>query len=209
MPAGETVRYACEVALRIQASAFVYLSTTGVYGRNELGENTEWVDEDSSVDIHDPGALVDGSIRATERITEVTAKTIGHVGLEVGEACRRLHHVRMRGLQVNVLELDEIWSFVGKKEKRVKPEDPPEVGDQYAFIGMDAMALGITDHPWSVAELMDAALQIAPEDAPRLPAREEAAPPPTEEALPVVDDRQLCLLRPRRAACPACWGARR
>jgi IS1 family transposase len=43
----------------------------------------------------------------------------------------------MRGLQVNVLELDEQWSFVGKKQKRVRP-DEPERGDCYVFVALDA-----------------------------------------------------------------------
>jgi len=30
---------------------------------------------------------------------------------------------RMRDLSCNRLEMDEIWRFVGKKEKHVKPED--------------------------------------------------------------------------------------
>lgn len=63
------------------------------------------------------------------------------------------------------------------------------------------MALDLTDHVWSVAELVDVAMQIAPEDAPRLPAHEDVAP--GGDAQPV-DDRQLSLLdwqpRPLRPA---------
>jgi hypothetical protein len=35
--------------------------------------------------------------------------------------------------------MDEIWTFVGKKEKRVRFDDNPElVGDQYVFVSMDS-----------------------------------------------------------------------
>ena len=44
----------------------------------------------------------------------------------------------MRFLQVNRLELDELWSYVGKKQRRMQPTDPADLGDQYVFIGIDA-----------------------------------------------------------------------
>jgi IS1 family transposase len=295
-------------------------------------------------------ALVKGvSIRATERLTDVARNTIGRINLDVGEGCRRLHNAMFRGLQVNVLEVDEIWAFIAKKQRRLTDRDPPERGDCYTFLGIDAnrkaiisfavgkrdslttadfitdlrdritnkpqistdgfapyveaikaafgedadyaqiikqygsldatderrysppkctsstkrpisgtpdpdristsyverqnltvrmqvrrftrltnafskrmrnhaaavalyvgwynfcrahetlrvtpaMALDVTDHVWSVAELIDAALAIAPEDAPRLPAH--ATPPPVPEGapLPEVDPRQMSLL---------------
>jgi hypothetical protein len=35
--------------------------------------------------------------------------------------------------------MDEIWAFVGKKEKRVRVDDNPELGgDQYVFVAMDS-----------------------------------------------------------------------
>ncbi len=84
-------------------------------------------------------SLVEGcSIRGTERLCGVNRETIGSLGLSVGEACRNLHDNLMTDLQVNVLEVDEIWSFIGKKQKRVKPTDDAEFGDQYTFIGLDA-----------------------------------------------------------------------
>ncbi|MGA9671120.1 MAG: hypothetical protein WBQ94_18060 [Terracidiphilus sp.] len=36
------------------------------------------------------------------------------------------------------LEMDEIWGFVGKKEKHVKPEDGSEVGSVWTFCAIDA-----------------------------------------------------------------------
>ncbi len=42
----------------------------------------------------------------------------------------------MVGLRVSRLELDELWAFVGKKQKRVIPKDIAVKGDQYTFVGL-------------------------------------------------------------------------
>jgi IS1 family transposase len=42
----------------------------------------------------------------------------------------------MRDLQVNDIQLDEQWSFVGKKKKRVTMADPEEFGDNYLYIAL-------------------------------------------------------------------------
>jgi IS1 family transposase len=42
----------------------------------------------------------------------------------------------MVGIRVNRLELDEAWSFVGKKQKNVLRHEINAKGDQYIFIGM-------------------------------------------------------------------------
>jgi IS1 family transposase len=44
----------------------------------------------------------------------------------------------MRNLPCTRLEMDEIWGFVGKKEKHVKPEDPAELGSVWTFCAIDA-----------------------------------------------------------------------
>ncbi len=83
--------------------------------------------------------LVDGvSIRATERLLSVHRDTIMRVGLLAGEACARLHDGRVRDLRPTLIEADEIWTYVAKKQKRVKHGDAPECGDAYVFVGMDA-----------------------------------------------------------------------
>ena len=44
----------------------------------------------------------------------------------------------MRDLNVNFIELDEIWSYIGKKQARVRSDDAPEKGDAYTFTALDA-----------------------------------------------------------------------
>jgi IS1 family transposase len=82
-------------------------------------------------------ALCEGvSIRATERLTDIHRDTIMRLGVRVGEGCARLHDQLMRDLHVGRLELDEIWSYVGKKRRRLRPVDDPEKGDQYIFVAL-------------------------------------------------------------------------
>ena len=73
------------------------------------------------------------SMRATARETGVDRNTIMRLNRRVGEACHLLHHTRMRDLQCARLELDETWSFVGKKQKNLQDGDPAESGDTYLF----------------------------------------------------------------------------
>jgi hypothetical protein len=81
-------------------------------------------------------ALCEGvSIRATERLTGVNRGTILSLGVRVGNGCATLHDAMMRGLHVSRIELDEARSFVAKKQRHLKPTDPVDFGDQYAFLG--------------------------------------------------------------------------
>lgn len=83
-------------------------------------------------------ALTEGcSIRSVERLTGVHRDTIMRLGARVGEGCSILHDEIMRDLNVSRLELDELWSFVGKKEGRVQTKREAKTkGDQFTFIGM-------------------------------------------------------------------------
>jgi hypothetical protein len=63
-------------------------------------------------------ALTEGcSIRATERLTGIHRDTIMRLGLRIGEGCAAPHDEIMQFVQVNRLELDELWSYVGKNKR--------------------------------------------------------------------------------------------
>ncbi len=84
-------------------------------------------------------ALTEGlSIRAVARLCDVERNTIGRLALRVGEGCERLHDRLFRNIQCALIELDEQWSFVSKKQKRVRQDDPDEMGDAWLFIAMAA-----------------------------------------------------------------------
>jgi IS1 family transposase len=85
-------------------------------------------------------ALVEGcSMRATERMTGVNRETIGTLLLRVGNGCSDLLDETMRDLPCKRLEIDELWAYVGKKQRHVKPEDDASrVGDTWTFVALDA-----------------------------------------------------------------------
>jgi len=85
------------------------------------------------------GALAEGSsIRAIERMTGVHRDTIMRLGVKVGQGCTALLDETMRNLPCTRLEMDEIWGFVGKKEKHVKAEDSSDVGSVWTYCAIDA-----------------------------------------------------------------------
>jgi len=92
-------------------------------------------------------ALVEGaSIRSVERLTDTHRDTIMRLGRDVGEGCEKLHDRLFRDLQVNVLEVDELWAYIAKKQARLQPGDPSEWGDSYTFVGLDANRKAIVSY---------------------------------------------------------------
>ena len=85
-------------------------------------------------------ALTEGmSIRSVERLTGIHRDTIMRLGAKVGRGCAALHDDTMRDLPITMIELDELWSYVGKKQRRVQPSDSSEFGDQYVFVAIGAL----------------------------------------------------------------------
>jgi IS1 family transposase len=83
-------------------------------------------------------ALAEGSgIRQIERITGVHRDTIMRLGVRTGKGCARLLDRKMRDLSCRQLQFDELWGFIGKKERHVRPDDSPEVGDVWTFCAID------------------------------------------------------------------------
>src|SRR5580698_2845958 len=83
--------------------------------------------------------LVEGnSLRSTQRITGLDINTIMTLLVKAGERCQSLMDSTMRNLSVKRLQLDEIWTYVGKKRRNVREGDSPEVGDQWVFVAIDA-----------------------------------------------------------------------
>lgn len=76
------------------------------------------------------------SIRAVERITGVNQNTIMSLGKRVGDACKRIMDEKMRNLNCQQIEVDEIWGFIGAKRKNAKRAGA--YGDVWTFIALDA-----------------------------------------------------------------------
>ncbi len=83
-------------------------------------------------------ALVEGnSIRSTSRMTGVDRNTITTLLLRTGDRCADLMDGSMRNLRCGFVQCDEIWTYVGKKQRHVRQDDSPELGDQWVFVAMD------------------------------------------------------------------------
>jgi IS1 family transposase/transposase-like protein len=78
------------------------------------------------------------SIRSTERITGVHRDTLCDLVLTVGENCQALLDARIQAVEAKDVQVDEIWSFVGLKEKtRIARGYGEEFGDSWTFIAVD------------------------------------------------------------------------
>ena len=83
-------------------------------------------------------ALCEGvSIRSIERMTSIHRDTIMRLGVRMGEGCDRLMDEYMLNLSCENIEVDEIWGFIGKKQKNVRACEAGK-GDIWTFIALDA-----------------------------------------------------------------------
>lgn len=85
-------------------------------------------------------ALVEGcSVRATSRMTGVNRGTVEKLLVRVGDGCADLLDRTMVDLDSKRLELDELWAFVGKKQRHVtKDDDASRVGDTWTWVAIDS-----------------------------------------------------------------------
>jgi transposase-like protein/IS1 family transposase len=82
--------------------------------------------------------LLEGnSVSSTERLTDVHHTTILKVLVLAGEKCERIMANKIRNVEVRDVECDELWAFIGKKQKRVRPEDDQNLGDAYTFVAIE------------------------------------------------------------------------
>jgi IS1 family transposase len=86
--------------------------------------------------------LVEGnSIRSTVRMTGCSKNTIAKLLLELGTACLDYMNRTLVNLPCKLVQVDEIWSFIGCKQKQVTTEkisDGEWIGDVWTWIAIDA-----------------------------------------------------------------------
>jgi IS1 family transposase len=83
-------------------------------------------------------ALVEGnSIRATCRMTGASKNTVTKLLVDLGEVCSIYQNHVLRNLPTKRVQCDEIWSFVGAKQKHVNAGARGD-GDVYTWTAMDA-----------------------------------------------------------------------
>ena len=72
-------------------------------------------------------------------MTGVHRDTIMRLLVKAGDNAKELHDQRMRNLQSKFIQCDEIWTYVGCKQKQVTKYEYSGIrGDQYVFVAIDA-----------------------------------------------------------------------
>ena len=121
------------------------------------------------------GLAEGSSLRALTRITGIHRTTIANLALRVGEGCAALLDAKMRNLTCKFLQLDEIWGFIGKKEKHIQYSDDPTFGDVWTFCAIDSetklvpsFKVGKRDHKTANAFLVDIASRLNKNTRPQI-----------------------------------------
>ena len=85
--------------------------------------------------------LVEGaSMRSISRIMGVSINTVTKLMVEAGEACAAYHDETVRNVKSARVQCDEIWAFVGAKQKNAPNMKAPVegVGDVWTWTALDA-----------------------------------------------------------------------
>jgi IS1 family transposase len=84
-------------------------------------------------------ALIEGnSIRSTCRITGTAKGTVLRLLADVGAACIEYQDKALRNLPCRELQLDELWSFVGRKERTAtEAQKARGLGDAWIWTAID------------------------------------------------------------------------
>jgi IS1 family transposase len=84
--------------------------------------------------------LIEGnSIRSTERITKLDRNTIMRLLILAGKRCETLLDNTITNLRVRDVEADEMWGFVGMKEKAkgLVYKNVDTLGDAYTYVAIE------------------------------------------------------------------------
>jgi len=134
--------------------------------------------------------LVEGnSIRSTVRITGVAKNTVTKLLVDLGNACSDYQDMTLRNIKSERIQCDEIWSFVGCKEKNVPEErrDETGIGDVWTWTALDADTKLMVS--WFVGERdPDAAYTFMTDVAARLANRVQLTTDGLKAYLTAVDD---------------------
>ncbi len=79
------------------------------------------------------------SIRSIERMTGIQRDTVMRLGVRVGEGCQRIMDEKLRNLNCGRIEVDEVWGFIGMKQKTAhrKEQVGNGVGDIWTWVAID------------------------------------------------------------------------
>ena len=85
-------------------------------------------------------ALVEGnSIRSTVRMTGASKNTVAKLLIELGKVCAEYMDGTLRNLPCKRIQVDEIWSFIGAKDKNIPLDEMGKGrGSVWTWVAMDA-----------------------------------------------------------------------
>lgn len=115
------------------------------------------------------GMLVEGnSLRATSRLCDVSINTVSKLLVDVATAAEKYHDKHVRNLKVRRLQCDEIWAFVGAKDKNTSIDRKIEGwGDVWTWTAIDAdtklcvaYVVGNRDARWAEEFMLDCAGRV-------------------------------------------------
>lgn len=117
------------------------------------------------------GCLTEGmSMRASSRVCDVSINTVTKLLIDVGTACEAYQLEHLVGITAKRVQCDEIWCFVGEKEKNVPWQRRGQFGrgDVYTWVALDADSklviswlVGRRTMPYAKAFMRDVASRLA------------------------------------------------
>jgi hypothetical protein len=94
--------------------------------------------------------LVEGNtLRSTSRLAGVHRTTIQNLLVTFGSSCQDFMDRELRSLTLNHVEVDEVWTFVGKKQARLTLDERAtrsDIGDVYLWTALDAETKLVASH---------------------------------------------------------------
>src|SRR5262245_10241669 len=83
------------------------------------------------------------SMRSVSRAADVSINTVTRQLVLAGQVCSAFHNATVRNVEAKRVQGDEIWSFVGMKEKAAKHrtnQRPAGVGDTWTWTAIEAQS---------------------------------------------------------------------
>jgi hypothetical protein len=79
------------------------------------------------------------SIRSVERMTGIHRDTVMRLGVRMGQGCKRIMDEKMRNLPSRLIQVDEIWGFIGMKNKTaLRNRARRRAGDIWTWVALDS-----------------------------------------------------------------------
>lgn len=88
------------------------------------------------------------SMRSISRLADVSINTVSKLLVDAGRFCAGFHDAKVRGVKAKRVQVDEIWSFVGAKQKNVGAMKSPMdgAGDAWTWTAIEADTKLIVSH---------------------------------------------------------------